>query len=471
MKKILLGVLASLLMLVTVLAVLYLPLIFPNKSISAASVQEEDSAVRATNFSNKLAINQLSLDEVTNTVKEYGVQNQIESYSSNINCYIAYPQEMTETIDKHVKSWAETQQSYLLEKLSAYENDTLTEIHIDYSSYFTPGKFASIQQVGYYASTRYPEIEDVVHVFNFDLKEGKLLKVSDIIPYENQEKVLELLNKKLVETFPDQKIRFLAVDQSWLKNLSLTNDGIEFLFERGKALPEIRGIQKIKILYEDLEDLVEIPNSQFYIDPEKPMIALTFDDGPSKITPEILDILEQNDARATFFVLGHKVESKTETLKRIQEMGCEIGNHSWDHPSFKKLNYEKISKQISSTNEKVKNVTDLKPTLMRPPYGAYNDTAIKALKEQGMSIILWSVDTLDWKSRNADAVYNLTMSSVKDGAIILFHDLYPSTKAAVEKIIPELKSQGYQLVTVSELMSFNKEGGLVSGNIYTNQDK
>ena len=189
----------------------------------------------------------------------------------------------------------------------------------------------------------------------------------------------------------------------------------------------------------------------YHIDPSKPMVALTFDDGPSQYTDGILDVLEKNQSRATFFELGNRVGRYPDTVLRIGQVGCEIGNHSYDHAILGNATVSKIRSEISKTDAKIKKITGKKPTLLRPPYGSIGNNLRNNAKKP---MILWSVDTLDWQSRNADKVYQHVMSHVKDGDIILMHDIYSSTRSAAQRIVPELKKRGYQLVTVSELARY-----------------
>lgn len=189
------------------------------------------------------------------------------------------------------------------------------------------------------------------------------------------------------------------------------------------------------------------------LDPTKPMVALTFDDGPTvSVTNRILDTLEQYNAKATFFIVGDRLNSKgcQSTLTRAYSLGCEIGNHSYTHPKLTKISLADMQAEISKTNDRVTAITGAPAGLLRPPYGLYND-AVRAYAN--VPLIMWSLDTEDWKSRNAESVYKRTLSSVKDGDIILMHDLYDSTAEACEAIIPALLDQGYQLVTVSELFA------------------
>ncbi len=203
------------------------------------------------------------------------------------------------------------------------------------------------------------------------------------------------------------------------------------------------------------------------LDPDAPMIALTFDDGPgAKTTPRLLDILEENNARATFFMLGDHMKGAADTIKRMQSMGCDTASHTYDHTQLTSLSGDSLKSQFENSNNNLKDIIGENPSSVRPPYGSYNDTVKNVAKEYGMPIILWSVDTLDWKSKNADAVYNAVMSTVQDGDILLFHDIYDSTIDAVERLIPALMDEGYQLVTVSE-MGEAKIGGLEPGHVYT----
>ena len=201
----------------------------------------------------------------------------------------------------------------------------------------------------------------------------------------------------------------------------------------------------------------------YHIDPSKPMVALTFDDGPSQYTSGILDTLEKYESRATFFEVGNRVDWYPDTVLRISQLGCEIGNHSYDHALLGNASAAKIHREISTTDAKIKAITGKKPSLLRPPYGSIG---ISLRQNAGKPMILWSIDTLDWKSRNADKIYRSVINQVKDGDIILMHDIYGSTRTAVTRIIPELRKRGYQLVTVSELAQY-RNVKLTAGGRYS----
>ena len=192
-------------------------------------------------------------------------------------------------------------------------------------------------------------------------------------------------------------------------------------------------------------------------------VALTYDDGPSKYTSQILDCLETHGAKATFFVVGSSVPKFSTTVLRAHNMGMEIGNHTMSHPNLKNISSSSVSSEITGTNNAVKNITGTRPSLVRPPYGSYNSSVMSAA---GLPFILWSIDTLDWKTRNASKTVSSILSNVKDGDIILMHDLYKATKDATDIIVPELIKMGFDLVTVSELAE-RKGKTLTSGKAYS----
>ena len=194
---------------------------------------------------------------------------------------------------------------------------------------------------------------------------------------------------------------------------------------------------------------------------EQKFIALTFDDGPSQFTNRLLDCLEANQAKATFFLVGQEIQNFSDTLPRMEALGCEIGNHSFGHPDFLKLKKSDIKNEINAVNDIIKSLVGHKATAVRPPYGNIDDN-VRLIKAP---LILWSVDTLDWSSKNKDAVIEETLNNITDGSVVLMHDLYESTIEAVEYLIPELKKQGYQFCTVHELAAI-KGIELVNGQEY-----
>ena len=181
----------------------------------------------------------------------------------------------------------------------------------------------------------------------------------------------------------------------------------------------------------------------------KTRIAFTFDDGPGEYTDELLDCLEENNAHATFFMLGQNVGSWESTVQRMADIGCEIGSHSWDHPNLYDLSMDSVAKQFSDTDAALEKACGQKASVARAPYGNWSDDIISTV---GKPFFTWSLDSLDWSYKDVNKDYDAVMNGdLTDGSIILMHDIHePSVQAAI-KMIPELVQKGYKLMTVSEL--------------------
>ena len=202
------------------------------------------------------------------------------------------------------------------------------------------------------------------------------------------------------------------------------------------------------------------------IDPTKPMLALTYDDGPSAhATPRILAVLEKYNSRATFFMVGKQAEKRMDVVKKMEELGCEVANHTYDHTLMTKVPPEELASQLARTNQVVSDACGISPVLMRPCGGARSEAGMNIVGAISMPAVLWSIDTLDWKTRDAQTTIQTVLEQAKDGDIILMHDLYETTADASEVLIPELVNRGFQLVTVSELASYR--GGMLPGHTYS----
>ena len=181
----------------------------------------------------------------------------------------------------------------------------------------------------------------------------------------------------------------------------------------------------------------------------KTRIAFTFDDGPGEYTDELLDCLEENNAHATFFMLGQNVGSWESTVQRMADIGCEIGSHSWDHPNLYDLSMDSVAKEFSDTDAALEKACGQKASVARAPYGNWSDDIISTV---GKPFFTWSLDSMDWSYLDVNKDYDAVMNGdLTDGSIILMHDIHePSVQAAI-KMIPELVQKGYKLMTVGEL--------------------
>lgn len=203
------------------------------------------------------------------------------------------------------------------------------------------------------------------------------------------------------------------------------------------------------------------------VDPNRPMVALTFDDGPkASVTNRILNSLEAVGGRGTFFMVGSNVTSgNAPVIQRMVSLNCEVANHTNDHKYLSKIGADAIVSQVQATSQKIQNACGVAPKLVRPPGGYYDSASLKVLGNLGMPAIMWSIDTRDWQHKNPSRTISSVLDHVKDGDIILMHDIYGTTADAAEVIIPELARRGYQLVTVSELGAYR--GGIAPGKAYS----
>ena len=195
-------------------------------------------------------------------------------------------------------------------------------------------------------------------------------------------------------------------------------------------------------------------------------VALTFDDGPSPYTDRLLQILKDDDAKATFFLIGNKVAANPAGAKRIADAGMEIGNHTWEHPNMTTIPPEDVASQFSRANDAIAGATGRTPTLYRPAGGLSDPVVRQAAGRLGLAEILWDVIPFDWANdSNTAATRYMLMTQIKPGSVVLFHDTYSSTVDLVYQFIPVLKANGYRLVTVSELL-----GPRAPGSSYGSRD-
>ncbi|MGN0159234.1 MAG: polysaccharide deacetylase family protein [Brotaphodocola sp.] len=212
------------------------------------------------------------------------------------------------------------------------------------------------------------------------------------------------------------------------------------------------------------EESAQTEASGRQIDPSRPMVALTYDDGPQpSVGNRIMDCLAKYGGKATFFLVGERVPGFASEVQRMAAEGHEVANHTQNHVYLQKASAGTIQSQVAQCNATLLAASGVTPALMRLPGGNHNATVRSNVN---MPMIQWSIDTLDWKTRNADATVNAVLSQVKDGDIVLMHELYSQTADATERIVPELVNRGFQLVTVSE-MAAAKGRGLQAGQIYS----
>lgn len=278
--------------------------------------------------------------------------------------------------------------------------------------------------------------------------------------------LIEAASEK-VNSSASEKARFKEKEFKCKNNINTSETGPQLFNELAQLLEERPAI--IKLIIKDKEKATRLAekytekNSEQDLNtqsvPEsadKPIklkrVALTFDDGPHpRNTEKVLGLLDQYDAKATFFMLGSNVEYYPDIVKSIVAAGHELGNHTWSHPDLTALGSDSVMQEVQNTNEIIEKTTGEEPTVFRPPYGATNEQVETAVK---MTPVLWSVDTMDWKSRDPNAILALVKGNVEDGSIILLHDIHDTTVVALEPILKYLDGEGYNFVTVSDLEKY-----------------
>ncbi len=318
------------------------------------------------------------------------------------------------------------------------------------------------------------EIDDTQYIAKiYDISTGKEVSAEEIFDEGYTSVVsnyvvsaLESDGKYVAETATKLFTENTKAEFENFSNIGFTDKSMTIYFSAGDIFPTDMGALTLSIpmskIYQNMKLNINGYTAPLY-DADKPMIALTFDDGPrASTTSRILDVLESVGGRATFFILGERVAAEKEMIIRGDQLGCEYGNHSWNHMNLSTATEEEILEQLNKTDDALFSVIGKKSTLIRAPYAATNETVFKAA---GRPFIGWVVDTMDWDTRNAEAIKNEILSNAKDGNIILMHDIYGDTATAVEAAIPALVEQGFQLVTVSELMEA-RDVTLTSGKVY-----
>ncbi|KXU16049.1 Peptidoglycan N-acetylglucosamine deacetylase [Streptococcus oralis] len=296
----------------------------------------------------------------------------------------------------------------------------------------------------------------------FLTEDGKDFDLSKL--FKDASKAKELLLTQIKSTLEDKKLDQAKIDQviKSFTDQELTSWTFDYKDSQIILYPANAGetVEEIALPISSFFDVVESSYllekdaelyQAYFVKKNKKVVALTFDDGPNpSTTPQALDTLAKYGVKATFFVLGKNISGNEDLLKRMKSEGHVIGNHSWDHPVLSKLSLEDAKKQITDTEDLLTQVLGSSSKLMRPPYGAITDDIRNNLD---LSFIMWDVDSLDWKSRNETAILTEIQHQARNGSIILMHDIHETTVHCLPKVIEYLKSEGYEFVTVPELLN------------------
>lgn len=411
---------------------------------------------------------------------------------------IQYPQSIHTTFNDSILSYIDNTKNNYLQTMSTYK-DNNGEIHGELNVSFK----TYLHNSGHYSfviktSSLSKGIDSLSEKRTFHLNPETEESISIVDVLDNKEEhlnnIAHLVKTKLED---DPKVRpyiiidkfEIAMEPKWnnFSNFALTEEELIFYFDQFQFTVEEAGTPVVKIPLQQISDYISQPfkpietaeNNEDLLEdnqtdkvgitdetgnlPEnveqksttntessnEKQVALTFDDGPHPtVTRQILATLKKYDAKATFFMLGSRVDYYPDIAKDVQEAGHELGNHSWNHPDLTKMSAEGVFNEIKNTSTVIEKSTGQQATVFRPPYGANNATV---KNQTDLPIVLWDVDTLDWKHRNAEQTLAIVKNNTKIGNTILMHDIHQSTADALESIIQFLKAEGYSFVTVSEL--------------------
>lgn len=409
--------------------------------------------------------------EVSSEAKEDGdiVLEKEEKDAKYFHSTITIPYLDNKEIDDEVYEWAREEEDAFQSQLKEEE---------DRFFFFKKGEFTvdsdiykltdDIQQLKIHSNQSFKKQEnDAYETIAYNVAEDEIVPLQNII--ENQDKKRELLQSLLLEQ-AEGKVNEEQLDKfvndfdqlNWI--VDQKNEAFHFYFDQGDIsnqaeditlsltdiYPLLTGTYKNVLISDDLQAKIEKEQQEKLNESKK--IAITFDDGPGEEgTEEILQALDEYNAKATFFMLSQSAEKYPDLAKEVAEKGHEIANHSITHPDLKKVDENQATEEIEDSKETITEITGEEPTLFRPPYGSYTETVTDLTSESNQNIVLWSLDTRDWESLNAKQMYKNVVDNAQPGSIILMHDIHHATADAVPHILEDLSDEGYEFVTVSEL--------------------
>ncbi len=288
-------------------------------------------------------------------------------------------------------------------------------------------------------------------------EDNKETEITDLIKREYIDEFYQKINDLLALKYPRFITEALILDDV-KRSYVLRDNEMVIYFNNYEINPNVDELLYLKVNYNEIKDYLDFTvildqtyenESGYNYTNAKKSIAFTFDDSPNKNkTNKIVEYLEDNLAHATFFVMGTKMKSQKDLIMLLQTSGNEIGSHTYNHKNMSLMTDDEVVNDFNLMNDLYKGITGKTFSLVRPPYGVIKQSQKKLIDA---SFILWSLDTNDWRYRNTNYIVNYVVDNVKDGDIILFHDSYNETVAAIKELLPILYSKGYQIMSVSEL--------------------
>lgn len=393
---------------------------------------------------------------------------EAKSFTSSITI----PFSKKESIDVAINAWAIGKENDFFDEMEQYSFVIDDEINAHFSIETEVIKvkddlfsfILTVEQV-LDSENQYSEIK----TFVVNLKDESFITLNDFL-IENtleDETFRSLLSESIEPSNISQEDFQSNMEHPSQIRWSLEKENMVFYFNYFGNKEDLQ-MKTSRLTYKQLEDYLAKQYKDIFIPKEekkevkkhtsdkmdgKKLVALTFDDGPdSKVTPQILQALKEFDAKATFFMLSQNVKANPEIAKQVVAEGHEAANHSISHANLNTVGVDKIKSEILDSQSVIEEITGVKPALFRPPFGEFNQTVTNIASESGQAITMWSVDTLDWKYRNANTIYDNIITNTNDGSIVLLHDIHQTTADALPNVLSKLKDDGFEFVTVTELL-------------------
>ncbi|MCL2188567.1 MAG: polysaccharide deacetylase family protein [Defluviitaleaceae bacterium] len=423
-----------------------------------------------------------------------------------------------ERLDAILREWVEFVYIPTLARGGVFANMEQGDLTLDFDWAFQGAYYAGVSLRGTFVFTREGQAETTMQLaesLNIHTESGAFLSPAALLDIHEVDTVLDLLRDAIISEVPGAAPYTYAMDLSWLASILLGEAGLIVPLDGRRFMPDYIGEMVITIPYEALgtafllagegdfpavvvpsipvmpsqgvppmwphaaEDYtpvfaeahdpthVTIDYSYIYSTPRRPRIALTFDDGPSRYTEIILDALDRYGGRVTFCVMGYRIEEWAPLIERAHNAGHEIMGHSWRHTNMMLQNRADIVHSIRHTDDLIYEITGTRTNLFRPPYGAINSQVETVAASLGYGILLWSIDPQDWRlgNRNVQHIYSWIVNRATDGAIVVLHDVIHTTALAMERVIPRLIEDGFELVTASEILA-DHYGEIIPGMVY-----
>ncbi|WP_303969351.1 polysaccharide deacetylase family protein [Sporosarcina ureae] len=385
-------------------------------------------------------------------IKEFVEKDNDAQYPFTIH----YPQTEYDGFNQQVLDYVEElKTAYATEQ---QKNNRVSKLDVSFETLqHLSGNYSFVMRAVTYFADQDSQVE--MHTFHINPETGKELAIQDVVDH-NLEKLKRMASVVRHEIHHSPLLKDDVIDESvwqptepmWVnyQNFALTDDSLILYFGTGEFTKRQAGPATVEIPLSKLNPFIA---KRFQVETDETQkektIALTFDDGPDPIyTVRILKTLDKYNAKATFFMLGNRVNSYPAIAKKVAEAGHEIGNHSWNHPSLTGVTDTELLSEVTGTSEIIKAATGKTATVFRPPYGAVDDRVRESTK---LPVVLWNVDTLDWEHHDPELLLKHVTDATRSGSIILMHDIHKSTADGLDAVLENLQSQGYKFVTVSEM--------------------